>query len=87
MESRGSVSRHVSRPVFLSLGLEGLVSVSKDLGLELLVSRLCMSYFFLKSCKKQLLKKRVYKVIVQNSAVQRSQWLSFLCCYAAMEKT
>ena len=58
-------------PVFSSFGLslEGLVSVSKDFGLvlELLVTRLCMSYFFMKSCKKQLLEKRIYKVIVQNS--------------------
>jgi len=47
MESRDLVS--VSRLVFwsLGLGLEGLVSVSKEfgLGLELLVSRLCISYF------------------------------------------
>jgi len=41
----------------------------------------------MKFCKKQLLKKRIYKAIVQNSAVQSRQWLSFLCCYAAMEKT
>jgi len=69
--------------------VSGLVSVSKDvgLGLELSVSRFCMSYFFMKFCKKQLLKKRIYKVIVQNSAVQSGQWLSFLCCYATMEKT
>jgi len=46
-----------------------------------------MSYFFLKSFKEQLLKKRIFEVIVQNSADQSSQWLSFLCCYAAMEKT
>jgi len=40
MESRDlvSVSRRVSRPVFWGLGLEGL-------GLELLISRLCKSYF------------------------------------------
>ena len=69
--------------------VSGLASVSKDfgLGLELLVSRLCMSYFFLKSCKKQLLKKRIYKVIFQNLSAQSGQWLSFLSCYAAMEKT
>jgi len=29
------------------------VSVSKDLGLELFVSRLCISYFFMKFCKKE----------------------------------
>jgi len=59
------------------------VSVSKDfdLGLELLVWRLCMGYFFMKSCKKQFLKKRIYKVIVQNSAVQSGQWLCCLSCY------
>jgi len=44
-ESRDLVS--VSRPVFWSLGLEGLVSASKDfgLGIELFVSRLCIGYF------------------------------------------
>jgi len=33
---------------FMSLGLEGLVLVSKDygLGLELFVSRLCIGYFY-----------------------------------------
>jgi len=37
--------------------VSGLVLVSNNfgLGLELLVSRLCMNYFFMKSCKKQLL--------------------------------
>jgi len=40
----------------------------------------------MKSCKKRLLK-RIYKAIVQNSAVQTDQQLSFLCCYATMEKT
>jgi len=35
------------------------------------------------------LKKRFKKMIVQNLAVQRGQWLSFLCCYVVceMEKT
>jgi len=86
MESRGlvSFSRCVSRPVFTSLGLECLRS---RIGLELFVSRLCMGYFIMKSCIKQLLKKRIYKVIVQNSAVQNGQCLSFLCCYATMMKT
>jgi len=55
MESRDLVS--VSRPVFwsLGLGLEGLVSVSKDFGLGLkhLVSRLHRS-FFVKFCKELL---------------------------------
>jgi len=37
--------------------VSGLVSVLKDFGftLELLVLRLCMSYFCMKTCKKQLL--------------------------------
>jgi len=82
MEPRDLVSvlRHVSRPVFrVSVSkVSGLVyvSASKDfgLGLDLLVSRLCMS-FFMKSCKKQLLKKRIYIVIVQNAAVQSGQRL------------
>jgi len=49
-------SRDVSRDPFFQVSVSnvsGLVSVSKDL--ELLVSRLCMSYFFMKSCKNQLL--------------------------------
>jgi len=62
MESRDlvSVSRRVSRLVFWSLGLEGLVSVSKDfgLGLELFVSRLCIGYFLLSIERRSLLKKR-----------------------------
>jgi len=37
---------------------------------------------------KEFLKKTVLKMIVQNLAVQRGQWLSFLCCYVCeMEKT
>jgi len=86
MESRGLVSvwRRVSRPVYSSLGLECLRS---RIGLELFVSRLCMSYFFMKSCIKQLLKKGICIVFFENSAVQNGKWLSFLCCYATMEKT
>jgi len=93
MESRDlvSVSRLVSRPVFWSLGLEGLVSVSKDfgLGLELFVSRLCTGYFLWSFARRSSLMKRFKKMIVQNIAVQRRQWLSFLCCYVVceMEKT
>jgi len=34
---------------------------------------------------KHLLKNRIYKVIVQNLAVQSGQWLSFLLCYSTME--
>ena len=96
MESRDlvSVSRHVSRPVFSSLdhgleglrsrlGLEGFWSRSRGLRLETL-----HELFFMKSCKKQLHKKRIYKInLVQNSAVQSGQWMCFLCCNAAMEKT
>ena len=62
MESRGlvSVSKRVSRPVFWSLGLEGLRS---RLGLEGFRSRvLCLetlhSLFFMKFCKKDFPKKR-----------------------------
>jgi len=42
----------------------------------------------MKFCK-EFLKKTVLKMIVQNLAVQRGQWLSFLCCYVVceMEKT
>jgi len=61
------------------------VSVSKDFGLGLeTLHRL----FFMKFCK-EFLKKWFKKMIVQNLAVQRVQWLSFLCCYVVceMEKT
>jgi len=56
-----SWSRVVSRDPFFQVSVSndsGLVSVSKNFGfgLKLLVSRLRMSYFFMKSCKKQLLK-------------------------------
>jgi len=46
MESRDlvSVSRHVSRPVFWSLGL-GLEGLRSRLGLELFVSRLCIIFY------------------------------------------
>jgi len=73
----------VSRPVFWSLGLEGLRS---HLGLEGFWSRsralrleTLHRLFFLKFCKKEFLKKRFKKMIVQNLAVQRGQWLIFLC--------
>ena len=70
--------------VFWSLGLEGFWSRSRDLRFETL-HRL----FFMKFCKKEFLKKRFKKIIVQNLAVQRGQWLSFLCYYVIceMEKT
>jgi len=58
MESQDlvSVSKISSRSRRSRLGLEGLVSVSKDLGLglELFVSRLCIGYFFMKFCKEFL---------------------------------
>jgi len=71
--------------------VSGLVSVSKDfgLGLELFVSRLCIAYFLWSFGRRSSLKKWFLKLIVQNLAVQRGQWLSFLCCYVVckMEKT
>ena len=90
MESRDlvSVSRRVSRPIFWSLGLEGLGlegfrSRSQALRLESL-HRLFFMKFWMK-----FLKKAVLEMVVQNLAVQRGQWLSFLCCYVVceMEKT
>jgi len=89
MESRDlvSVSRRISRPVFWSLeglrsrlGLEGFQSRSRALRLETL-HRL----FFMNFCKKELLQKQYLKMIVQNSAVQRDHWLSFLFCYVICE--
>jgi len=78
------LSRDASRYPFFE------VSVSEDfgLGLELFVSRLCIGYF-LWSFARSSFKKRFYKMIVQNLAVQRGQWLNFLCCYVVceMEKT
>jgi len=55
MESQDlvSVSRHVSRLVFWSLGLEGFRSQSRALCLETL-----HKLFFMKFCKKEFLKKR-----------------------------
>ena len=88
----GLETRRVSRPVFWSLGLEGLRS---RLGLEGFRSRsrahrleTLHRLFFMKFCK-EFLKKWFKKMIVQNLAVQRVQWLSFLCCYVVceMEKT
>ena len=78
---------------FWSLGLEGLKS---RLGLEEFRSRsralsleTLHRLFFMKFCKKELLKKRFWKMIVQTSAIQSGQWLSFLCCdvICEMEKT
>ena len=69
----------------LGLGLEGLRS---RLGLEEFRSRsralrleTLHRLFFMKFCKKEFLQKTVLKMIVQNLAVQRGQWLSFFCCY------
>jgi len=39
----------------------------------------------MKFCKKVVLKKRFYKMIVQNLAVRSCQCLSFLCCYVICE--
>jgi len=69
MESRDlvSVSRLVSRPIFWSLGLEGLRFrlglVSKDFGLvlELCVSRLCVGYFLWSFASRSSSKKTVLK--------------------------
>jgi len=69
------------------MNISGLISVSNDFVLELLVSRLYMSYFFYKILVETAPKKRIYKVIFQNSAVQTDQWLSFLSCFVTMEKT
>jgi len=101
IESRDliSVSRRVPRPIFwnlglglgleglrsrLGLGLEGFRSRSRALRLETL-----QRLFFMKFCKKEFPQKMVLNMIVQNLAVQRGQWLSFLCCYVVckMEKT
>jgi len=66
MESRDLVSK-VS-----GLGPEWFRSRSRALRLETL-----HSLFFMKLCKKEFLI-TVSKMIVQNSAVQRGQWLCFL---------
>jgi len=81
MESRDLVSR----PVFWSLGLgfEGLRSRSRRISVS--VSRLCRCYFLWSFARRNSLKKRFLKMIVQNLAVQRGQWLSFLCCYIVCE--
>ena len=83
MESRDLVSVRVSRPVFWSLDLEGIVSVSKDFspGLELFVSRLCIGYFLWSFARSSL-----KKTVLQNdcSKFNRSKKsvakLSFLIC-------
>ena len=89
-----NISDGVSRPVFWSIGL-GLEGLRSRLGLEGFRSRsralsreILHRLFFMKFCK-ELLKKRFWKMIVQNSTVQSGQWLSFLCCdvICEMEKT
>ena len=87
LEGLVSVSKVSSRSRRSRLGLEGLVSVSKDfgLGLELFVSRLCIGYFLWSFARRSSFKKWFYKMIVQNLAVQRGQWLSFLYCYVVCE--
>jgi len=90
MESRDlvSVSRFVSRPVFWSLGLEGLKSCLSLEGFRSQSRALCLETLhrlvFMKFCKKEFLKKRSEKMIVQNLAILRGQWLSclsLLLCY------
>jgi len=76
-----------SRDPFLGVSVSkvsGLVSVSKDfgLGLELFVSRLCISYFLWSFGRRSSLQKGFKKMIVQNLAIQRGQ---FLCCYIVCE--
>ena len=90
----GSRSRDASRDPFFGVSVSvskvsGLVSVSKDFGLGIFVSRLCIGYFLWSFARRSFLKKRFWKMIAQNSAFQRGQWLSFLCCYVIceMEKT
>ena len=83
----------------LDLGLETCLEtryLSLDLGLEALSSHLegsrsrahlveTLHRLFFMKFGKEFLKKRFKKMIVQNLAVQRSQWLSFLCGYVACE--
>jgi len=82
MESRDLVS--VSFRVLVS-NVSGLVSVSQDfgLGLELLVSGLCMSYFFCEVLQEAAPQKRIYKV-AYCSKFNRLKWsrakLSLLLC-------
>ena len=87
LETR-SRSRDVSQDPFFGVSVSK-ASSRKDFGLELFVSRLCISYFLWTFARRSSLKKRFWKMIVQNLAVQRDQWLSFLCCYVVckMEKT
>ena len=85
-----SQSRDASRDPFFEVSVSkvsGLVSVSKDfgLGLELFVSRFCIGYFFWSFARKSSFKKRFWKTIVQNFAVQGGQWLSYPCCYVVYE--
>jgi len=77
MESRDlvSVARRVSRPVFWSLGLEGFRCRSRVLRFETIFYEVLQGVPL----------KNGLKMIVQNLAVQRGQWLSFLCFYVVCE--
>ena len=82
-----SWSRVVSWDPFLQVSVSnvsGLVSVSKDfgLGLELLVSRLCMSYFLWSLARRSSLKKHLYSNCSKFSRSKRSvAKFSLLTCY------
>jgi len=89
-----SVSRHVSRPLFrVSVSkVSGLVSVSvsKDfgLGLELLVSRLCMSFYLWSLAQETAPSNADFQSnCSQFSRSTRPEAINFFCCYAAMEKS
>jgi len=75
MESRDlvAVSKRVSRPVFLSLGLEGFQSRSRAVRLETL-----HSLFFVKFCKELLLKNDCSKFSRSKRSVAKLSLL--LCC-------
>jgi len=68
----------------LGLGLEGFRSQSRALRLGTLHRLFLWSF-----ARRSSFKKQFKKMIVQYLAVQRGQWLSFLCCYVVceMEKT
>jgi len=49
------------------------------------VSQLCIRYFLWSFAGRSFFKIRFKKMIVQNLAVQKGQWLNFLCCYVVCE--
>jgi len=62
-----------SRDLVSVSNVSGLVLVSVfGFDLELLVSRLCMSYFFMKSCKKQLLNAGLKSQLLRISQRKRT---------------